>query len=221
MKFVFRQQLESMSTPELLVLADKYGIDIPGGLDRNFIIGELLEAEEEFETAEDKPEVQISDSEEPVPDELPATYNNTCIDAILRNPACFFVFWDIKESDISSLTQDSSFESVFLRISFFDDDESETPYDFFDVKIQAGPGEQYIMIPGRKKFARIDMAASFAGRKAEVLASTRMIEIPEESKKIQDMQPGKKIDFSPLVQLSGIKKILHDNFLNHRQSFSN
>lgn len=77
------------------------------------------------------------------------------------------------------------------------------------------------MIPGGKKFARIDLAASFSGKSTEILASTRMIEIPEESKKILEMQPGKKLDFPPLVQLSGIKKILHDNFLNHRQSFSN
>ena len=221
MKFASRQQLEAMSTSQLIAFADKYGIDIPGDLDRRFIIGELLEAEEEFESAEKKPEVQISDDDEPVPDTLPKTYNNTCIDAVIRNPAWLFVFWDIKESDISALSQDFSFESAFLHISFFDSAESEKSDDSFDVKIPLEPNEQYIMIPGGKKFARIDLAASFSGKSAEILASTRMIEIPDESKKILEMQPGKKLDFPPLVQLSGIKKILHDNFLNHRQSFSN
>ena len=220
MKFVSRQQLEAMSTSQLIAFADKYGIDIPGDLDRRFIIGELLEAEEESESTEKKPEVQISDDDEPVPDTLPKTYNNTCIDAVIRNPAWLFVLWDIKESDVSTLSQDFSFESAFLHISFFDSAESEKSDDSFDVKIPLEPNEQYIMIPGGKKFARIDLAASFSGKSAEILASTRMIEIPEESKKIIEMQPGKKFDF-PLVQLSGIKKILHDNFLNHRQSFSN
>lgn len=221
MKFASRQQLEAMSTSQLIAFADKYGIDIPSDLDRRFIIGELLEAEEEFDSSEKKPEVQISDDDEPVPDTLPKTCNNTCIDAVIRNPAWLFVFWDIKESDISSLSQEFSFESAFLHISFFDSAESEKSDDSFDVKIPLEPNEQYIMIPGGKKFARIDLAASFSGKSAEILASTRMIEIPEESKKILEMQPGKKLDFPPLVQLSGIKKILHDNFLNHRQSFSN
>lgn len=220
MKFASRQQLEAMSTSQLIAFADKYGIDIPSDLDRRFIIGELLEAEEEFDSSEKKTEVQISDDDEPVPDTLPKTYNNTCIDAVIRNPAWLFVFWDIKESDISALSQEFSFESAFLHISFFDSAESEKSDDSFDVKIPLEPNEQYIMIPGGKKFARIDLAASFSGKSAEILASTRMIEIPEESKKILEMQPGKKLDFPPLVQLSGIKKILHDNFLNHRQSFS-
>lgn len=220
MKFESRQQLEAMSTPQLIALADKYGIDIPSDLDRRFIIGELLEAEEEFDSAEKTPEVKISDNGEPVPNTLPKTYNTTCIDAVIRNPAWLFVFWDISESKISTLRTDSSFENTFLHISFFESAEPEKSDDSFDVKIPLEPSEQYIMIPGEKKFARIDLAASFIGAGIEVLASTRMIEIPQESKKILEMRPGKKIDFSPLVQLSGIKKILHDNFLNHRQSFS-
>ena len=202
MKFASRQQLEAMSTSQLIAFADKYGIDIPSDLDRRFIIGELLEAEEEFDSSEKKPEVQISDDDEPVPDTLPKTYNNTCIDAVIRNPAWLFVFWDIKESDISALSQEFSFESAFLHISFFESAESEKSDDSFDVKIPLEPNEQYIMIPGGKKFARIDLAASFSGKSAEILASTRMIEIPEESKKILEMQPGKKLDFPPLVQLS-------------------
>ena len=151
MKFASRQQLEAMSTSQLIAFADKYGIDIPSDLDRRFIIGELLEAEEEFDSSEKKTEVQISDDDEPVPDTLPKTYNNTCIDAVIRNPAWLFVFWDIKESDISALSQEFSFESAFLHISFFDSAESEKSDDSFDVKIPLEPNEQYIMIPGGKK----------------------------------------------------------------------
>lgn len=52
MKFASRQQLEAMSTSQLIAFADKYGIDIPSDLDRRFIIGELLEAEEDFDSSE-------------------------------------------------------------------------------------------------------------------------------------------------------------------------
>ena len=53
-----------------------------------------------------------------------------------------------------------------------------------------------------------------------VLASSRYIEIPCENEKIQNMVPGKELDFSELICLSGMKKILHDHYLNHRQSFT-
>ena len=45
---VSRQQLEAMTTAELIDLADKYGIEIPDDLNRTFIVGEILEALEEF-----------------------------------------------------------------------------------------------------------------------------------------------------------------------------
>ena len=45
---VSRQQLEAMTTAELIDLADKYGIEIPDDLNRTFIVGEILEASEEF-----------------------------------------------------------------------------------------------------------------------------------------------------------------------------
>jgi len=40
---VSRTWLESLSTAELIKLADSFGIDIPHGLERIFIIEELLE----------------------------------------------------------------------------------------------------------------------------------------------------------------------------------
>ena len=43
-----RQQLESLTTADLIVLGDKFGIEIPDNLNRTLIIGEILEAEEEF-----------------------------------------------------------------------------------------------------------------------------------------------------------------------------
>ena len=44
---VSRTYLESLSTADLISLADEYGIDIPENLNRRFIIGELLEAVED------------------------------------------------------------------------------------------------------------------------------------------------------------------------------
>ena len=43
-----RAHLETLPTADLIALADEYGIDIPENLNRRFIIGELLEAAEEW-----------------------------------------------------------------------------------------------------------------------------------------------------------------------------
>ena len=42
-----RTYLETLSTSDLIALADDYGIDIPPELNRRFIIAELLEAAED------------------------------------------------------------------------------------------------------------------------------------------------------------------------------
>ncbi|MBP5464584.1 MAG: hypothetical protein J6Y13_05365, partial [Treponema sp.] len=44
-----RKKLESLTNDELRELADTYGLDIPSNLNRNFIIGELLEYAQELE----------------------------------------------------------------------------------------------------------------------------------------------------------------------------
>lgn len=220
-EFFSRQQLETMATAELIGIADKYGIDIPDDLSRRFIIGELLEAEEEARSSSPhKEDVRILNEEEPVPDSLPKTYNNTAIDAVPRNPAWLFVFWDVKEAETALLLQNSSFESSFLHVSFFESAKDENPSDSFDIKVSLEPNEQYIMIPGGKKFVRVDLSVSIKGNVSVALASTRLIEIPSENESVQNVPPGKKTAFPPLVQLSGMRRILHDHFISHRQSFS-
>ncbi len=216
--FISRQQIESMSTQDLIELADDYGIDIPDDLNRCFILGEILDAIEEFSNAREET-VAITDDNVSIPDTLPNSYNNTCIDAVLRNPAWAFVYWDLKEHDIKKLKEDISFDGLFIRASFYDNADDDKPEDYFDVHVDFSPKEQYILIPNGKKNVRFDLMANL-NEKTEALATSRMISIPSENEKIQKIQPGMKLDFPELVKLSGIDKILHDHYLNHRQSFS-
>ena len=219
---VSKQSLELLSTAELISLADEYGIVIPEDLNRYIIIGEILEAYTENETAQkSESDIKINDSDTEIPDELPSTYNNTCIDTVLRSPAWAFVFWDIKESDLSRIQSDSAFKSIFLHITFpqFPDEEKVT--DYLDLSAEFDTREQYILVPAGKKFMKIDLAISYRERQSEVLASTRVVEIPQENPVVQDYQPGKKIEMTPLVKLSGMKEILNEHYVNHRQSFSN
>ncbi len=52
MRNLSREYLETLSSIELIRLADEYGIDIPDDLSRQFIIGDLIQLGEELERAE-------------------------------------------------------------------------------------------------------------------------------------------------------------------------
>ena len=219
--FLSRQYLESMSTVDLITLADDYGIDIPDNLNRRFIIGELLETAEELKNKQsDNNDVQTTDEDSPVPDFLPESYNTTEICAILRNPVWAYVYWDVKALQKKKLVSDPDFKSLFLHVSFFDRPLSKKQDDTFDIDIKETTGEQYILVSSKKRFMQVELVCLFDGRSPEILACTKQIEIPAENETVQDSQPGKKMDIQPLVKLSGMKCLLHDHYLNHRQSFS-
>ena len=92
-----RPYLESLSADELVKLADSFGIDIPYGLERIFIIEELLALASGDEFA---PEDDLEDS----PDfteaaDLPKRYNISYIEVMIRDPLWAFVFWEVKGHD--------------------------------------------------------------------------------------------------------------------------
>lgn len=220
-KFLSRQYLESISTADLISLADDYGIDIPDNLNRRFIIGELFEVADEMENErKSDSSVQLKQADVTLPETLPQTYNETQISVVLRNPAWAFVYWDIKEADLHILHSDSSVSSLFLHISFYETAEMRKYLDSFDIQISMNDREQYVLIPGGKKFFTIDLAYSSHSNKPTVLASTKCIEIPSGNEALFNMRPGMVVNMSPVMKLSGLEKILHDHYNNHRQSFS-
>lgn len=218
--FPSRQQLESMSTADLISLADNYGIEIPDNLNRRFIIGELLEAFEEFSTSNDSSE-ELMEQEVSMPESLPSSYNETYIDLTLRNPAWAFIYWDISEADKTQMMNDESFENLFIQVAFYDSIDEQKYNDSFEVKLDFENFERYVLLPYNKKYLSVFLYSTYKDGTQNLLANTDKIEIPSESEEIQNMQPGKKADFSQLVWNSGLKSILHDHYINHRQSFSN
>ena len=63
-----RNYLETLSSAELISIADEYGVDIPDDLNRRLIIGDLLELAEEMNSSAEKTET-ISVLEN-IPDDL-------------------------------------------------------------------------------------------------------------------------------------------------------
>jgi hypothetical protein len=132
-----RSYLESLSTGELVKLADNNGIDIPPGLERIFIIEELLENSAEPEPEDDL--IQSHGHAESVP--LPKQYNISFIDVFIRDPLWVFVIWEIKSHDREIFEKAANFNGYCLRIVPL---ESKTQEDSFSIAIEADDSSRYL-----------------------------------------------------------------------------
>lgn len=141
---VSRSYLETLSTADLILLADEYGIEIPPNLNRRFIIAELLEVLED--TDENTTDDLLDDKHNfKYHDELPKSYNETHIGALMRNPVWAFVYWDIRTTDLQEITQTKSFLDLVLRVSLFKEGQ-DTPSDSFEISVSQENREQYVLI---------------------------------------------------------------------------
>jgi hypothetical protein len=124
---ISRSYLEGLTTGELAALAEGQGIDVPPGLERSFIIEEILEAlsddffDDFFESfPNDGPGEQTAVLEEkhfPEPVPLPRQYNITYIEVIIRDPLWVYAFWEIRNSDREILERNAGFQGYFLKVS--------------------------------------------------------------------------------------------------------
>ncbi|MDR0709029.1 MAG: DUF4912 domain-containing protein [Spirochaetaceae bacterium] len=124
---ISRSYLEGLTTSELAALAEDQGIDVPSGLERSFIIEEILEASSDdffddlFDgflndgSGEETVVLEERHFLEPVP--LPRQYNITYIDVIVRDPLWVYAFWEIRNSDKEILEKNPGFQGYYLKVS--------------------------------------------------------------------------------------------------------
>ena len=222
-----RKKLESLTNDELRELADTYGLDIPSNLNRNFIIGELLEYAQELELStqadRDLNYVEYDESDEQGNEgelKLPKSYNETKINAILRNPTWVYAFWDISEADLQTFTDNDDFMNLSLHVAFFDNEESEVQTDSIDLKVSLEDRNQYILLSSEKKHFILSLEECCRGKPNVILAKSKRISVPTGNKLLRNAIPGKNMDFPPLIRLSGIDAVLRRQYLDHREMFS-
>jgi len=143
---VTRHWLESLSTEQLIKLADSNGIDIPPDLERIFIIEEILEVSnvDKQETTDDL-EVNHSYSETAA---LPKQYNISYVDVIIRDPFWVFAFWEIKKHDRESYENTDNFNGYCMRVIPLDKDgkENKSNENSFTVSVEAEDCGRYLGI---------------------------------------------------------------------------
>jgi hypothetical protein len=217
MEKMTRAHLETLSTADLVNLADTYGIDIPLGLNRRFIIGELLDlAEENREDGLETAALLDTDFVN-TPEVLPDTYNETRLSILLRDPGWLFAYWDFHTNLYTALTGNHRFESFFLRVNTLSDTLPRTITDYFDVDVGTLDRKWYVHLPSRGHMCRVDLYCRNTQEKEQLLVKSQELYIPAASP--ADITGQTKPRNPPLVELSGIVALRKDHFRNHRQSF--
>jgi len=141
---VTRIWLESLSNAELIKLADSFGIDIPAGLERIFIIEELLEySSASTEEIKDDLEIEPSYRETVV---LPKQYNISFIEVIIRDPLWVFAYWEIKGHDREIHENAADFKGYCLRVVPLNNGEAESKSseNSFNVTVNANDSARYL-----------------------------------------------------------------------------
>ena len=93
------------------------------------------------------------------------------------------------------------------------------PDEAFEVQTTSDSQEQYVLLPQGKKFIKVELIYVNGGV-GEVIAFSPVIAIPQGATLVNDLQPGRQEDFSPVEELSGIRELITEQYKNHRHSFS-
>jgi hypothetical protein len=201
-----RLWLESLSTGELFALADNLGIDIPPGLERIFVIEELLDIAfgEDFETGEEQefhPDFMEAAA-------LPKQYNISFIEVMIRDPLWAFVFWEVKGQDRELYEKAPDFEGYCLRVIPLSDDapcrlERENS---FTVTVAPSDTAWYLGFPPVEASYQIELCAMRGGQETSI-TSSRPFRLPlliaAPNRKTGTSKEIEAVYNNPLAKLSG------------------
>ena len=195
--------LESLSTGELIELAGKYDLDIPPGLERIFIIEELLYMKEEGndETNGEVETAAVGAFE--VLAALPKQYNISFIDVLIRDPLWAFVFWEIKVYDREAYENTTGFEGYCLRVIPLEANDGQ-PKRAAAFTITVGPEDRawYVGFPPDQGCCFIVELCVLNRGNITVLAVSRPFKLPRLIKP-EDVQAACR---NPLAKLSGVDR---------------
>jgi hypothetical protein len=196
-------RLESLSTPELADLAGKHGLDIPSGIERVFIIEELLYSD---------PDADDENHQEPSQDEfkefafLPRQYHVSFVEALIRDPLWVFVFWEIKTHDRSIHEKSEDFNGYYLRIIRLSEDTLQPDaVAAFIVTIDADDHGRYLGFPPEDgRCFKVELCL-LNGAQYTVIAQSRPFTLPRLIMPKHD-EFVQAIYRNPLARLSGVEQ---------------
>ncbi|MEN6363952.1 MAG: DUF4912 domain-containing protein [Rectinema sp.] len=183
------EKLALLSDGELHILADRMGLNLPEGLERLFVLEEILDAldedSQERRLGQDGPghveEKKYSGAYPsfaiPAESSIPQRYNETMIRALPRDPSWVFAYWDISENKRAVLCPEDGDPGLFLRVSELSGAKDHQKRDYFDIPVSRDDCQWYINTPHPGARYRIDLCMH-ASAKAKVLAKSDEIRLP-------------------------------------------
>ncbi|MDR2784160.1 MAG: DUF4912 domain-containing protein [Treponema sp.] len=208
-----RTYLEGLTTEELIVLADRFDIEVPPDLAWGFIVETLLE----INRAEESESVGYLDNparrekrekmEEDAPVgavPLPEQYNISFVDILIRDPLWVYVFWEIKSHEKEAFESGGGFRGYYLKVSPEEDGDRKA----FIVNVRPADTAWYVSIPNAETGYKVELCVS-AGKKEIVIASSGVFTMPalfEPARRRGARGPSinNADPFNPLHILSGI-----------------
>ncbi len=189
--------LQSLSTTMLLEMAGRLGLEIPSGLERPFIIEEILEAQEDERTRvaesslnslsniDNLPSDPLVGTEQGDKGEAPNAqlrelrYNESSIQAILKDPAWAYLYWDLREDELRDLPEADP-HSVCIRVLKLSSPQeaAKNALSWFDFCVSPHDGEWYVNLPEDGLCYVFELSVS-CGRERKVLARSNVIKAPK------------------------------------------
>ncbi|MFP3042587.1 DUF4912 domain-containing protein [Treponema primitia] len=214
-----RPFLESLTTTELIRLADNHGIDVPPGLDRTIIIEELLETVVDEENSTKKNPLPLTEKHQGATAPLPKQYNISYIEVLIRDPLWAFAFWETNAHDKEIHEKAPDFGGYYLRVSPVNIPASGNPSaandSSFTVQVGTEDSAWYLGFPPSGGTFKVDLCVI---RKDEsiVLAVSNSFRLPRLLKPWENREVT-TVD-NPLLRLSGIDdfKILRNTIRSSR-----
>ena len=192
---ITRQYLESLTRQELIILSENYMIDVPEDIDRQILIGEILDlASFDKDPGSDNGKNQEHSSGSNGKDSF-----------------------EIPEADFVRIRDDPEFNYLFLRVyTYQGGTDNESDSDFFNINLGIDDRNWSIYLNEQVQSLKVCLFASIGEEEVEI-ASSRRVYLSFGS--IEGLKPLVKADSNPLLELSGIRRIRERQFNFHRQTF--
>ena len=209
-----RSQLQSLTTSDLIDLANTLELFVPPNFSRIQLIKEILSMDSELE---DLPYSILKTL--PLEDEaenLPSSYGMTEIRILLRDPMWLFAFWDINVNMLEKLMYEDPDLSIFLRVMSFETEEDDSYYAFEDINVKKEERSTYIHTSINEEVTQVALMFK-TKQKTEVLAKSNFIYMPR--KNIKNNLCIDKSSMSEIMKLSGLEYVQQWYFQHYKALF--
>lgn len=221
-----RSKLEQLSQVQLEDLADEWGIEVPPALNRQILIGEILEAVQADVHPEKRclsygnsdgsdPQTIALDEDEPIKDGF-SYCNDTSISVVFRNPRWSYILWEIREPQFFEITQKEDFKGFFIKVFCYGiQSEVDGKSEFF-IPVGQDDRSWCVYLDEKANSCKVELFYQCGSKKIE-LASSNEILLPNGL--TENLEPTLEQTANPLQLLSGFEELRSLHFALHRQTF--